>query len=939
MSDKPQKLPDPTSKIEFIENHRPALPSGDYVITVTQSIDAKRKASSLVDESFRSQNREFSVRGPRFTLDPQLIRAVFPPAGNLGEHSSVLPHISFNRSALPWERFITPLTASEKSAFEKSAPKRTAAEADLANTPKLKTPWLALLLFDQEELVEKKAADDTKTFVESEVTNGKASGSKTCKLNKTGKMWTLAPAPKDGFYSPEFTHESGQQEGDPVTVIDVAADLLEAVLPSLEDVQLLGHVRQPTDDLGTPIGEEVAALIANRLPCPKKMSVVHLVSLEGKYGPDGTDIWTLLEALRNSGAMPKNTFVRLVSLLSWRFTCLGEEHSFKGLLKGLDRRTDPTDSDDYSGTLRLPSAGLNRSRRFVERGHVPMPHEMRQGNRTVSWYHGPLAPGRTGYALDLISVDQVADFPTARKYTVVVARDSQQKLHFRIFGANGKMLGEGTEEDLSGLLDQRLEDLKDLPEKFWIEEDLDDPNKPPKEELAESEKDEIVKSVFSVLNLTLPAEPEHSMSPRSADQLVRYNPENGMFDVSYAAAWELGRLLTLQNEKVAVSLLDWKRRHRYAEERLKAMKALEHLPVVGRPVAPGLPDDVARWFEDLSLLRGVPFNYLVPDERMLPQESIRFFWLDPEWIRCLHDGAFSIGSVLPSDHKRDGEHDQHLLAKPHAMMTGFLLRSEVVSGWPDLQIDGYDEAVKNENYEHNTRPSAEPIKGELSLEHGAAMTLQKALNEGDSSKVAQKFGFDSGSNIEVSPIVANSSWLVNFNENEIMYLIEKGEEGFRLRIENKLPLLRMSRLSSNVLICIFAGDIRTVDIHQKPEALHFGLNRPEDASKSYYRELKSHIGGELRGCKVDILWKSGQDKRVISIKQFNGAIQSMLKNFPSGELRTVAIKSVGEQVIPTFVAEFKKTADNATSAQFALQVTEGVQKVRFVVANKARPQI
>ena len=487
-----------------------------------------------------------------------------------------------------------------------------------------------------------------------------------------------------------------------------------------------------------------------------------------------------------------------------------------------------------------------------------MPHEMRQGNRSVSWYRGPLAPGR---------VDRPNESPTP------------------------------------GSADTRNADEQKPSEGSW--------------------------------------------RAHSADQLVRYNPANGMFDVSYAAAWELGRLLTLQNEKVAVSLLDWKRRHRHAQERQRAMQELEHLPVRGRPVATDLPADVTRWFSDLALLRGVPFNYLVPDERMLPQESIRFFSIDPDWIRCLHDGAFSIGRVLPSDHKRDADnHD--LRAKPHAVVTGFLMRSEVVSGWLDLQVDGYDQAVPHENYEHDTQPPESPITASIPFDRG----LQEAMNNGDASALVSEFDFVEVSSIEVSPIVADSRWLVNVNENETLYRVEKTKDGFRLSIENKLPMLRMERLSPNVLLCMFAGDIKTVDIHQKPEALHFGLNRPEEACGLYYRELKSHIGGELPGCEVKkIHWKSGKDqreksKRVISIKDFNGDIQTKLKEFgaiqpnpkefPSSELETVAINSVGKLKvdIDKFVTEFKEAAESATSAQFALQVTEGVQKVRFVVSER-----
>jgi hypothetical protein len=39
----------------------------------------------------------------------------------------------------------------------------------------------------------------------------------------------------------------------------------------------------------------------------------------------------------------------------------------------------------------------------------------------------------------------------------------------------------------------------------------------------------------------------------------------------------------------------------------------------------------------------------------------------------------------------------------------------------------------------------------------------------------------------------------------------------------KLPLLRMERLSRDVLLCLFEGDVTSVEMHQPPEAVHFAV--------------------------------------------------------------------------------------------------------------------
>lgn len=50
-------------------------------------------------------------------------------------------------------------------------------------------------------------------------------------------------------------------------------------------------------------------------------------------------------------------------------------------------------------------------------------------------------------------------------------------------------------------------------------------------------------------------------SASHADELLRYDPDSGMFDVSYSAAWQLGRLLALQNSSFASTLYRWKLGH------------------------------------------------------------------------------------------------------------------------------------------------------------------------------------------------------------------------------------------------------------------------------------------------------------------------------------------------------------------------------------------
>ena len=127
-----------------------------------------------------------------------------------------------------------------------------------------------------------------------------------------------------------------------------------------------------------------------------------------------------------------------------------------------------------------------------------------------------------------------------------------------------------------------------------------------------------------------------------------------------------------------------------------------------------VPADIAAWLGRLLTLSGVPFGYLVPDEGMLPPESIRFFRLDEEWVRALLDGAFSLGRNLTAEASGASANLDRVLIAPVAASaraaapvrprtgvaapdpaaadtawTGFLMRSHVVADYPGLGVNVY----------------------------------------------------------------------------------------------------------------------------------------------------------------------------------------------------------------------------------------------------------
>ena len=124
-----------------------------------------------------------------------------------------------------------------------------------------------------------------------------------------------------------------------------------------------------------------------------------------------------------------------------------------------------------------------------------------------------------------------------------------------------------------------------------------------------------------------------------------------------------------------------------------------------------VPRDIRLWLGRLRLLEAVPFSHLVSDAALLPPESIRFFHLDRGWTDSLVEGALSVGTVTTSDRAaletlypviRDEVDEAERLVRlpgwePGAAVpsgnagpvTGFLLRSRMVSGWPALHVRAY----------------------------------------------------------------------------------------------------------------------------------------------------------------------------------------------------------------------------------------------------------
>jgi len=104
-----------------------------------------------------------------------------------------------------------------------------------------------------------------------------------------------------------------------------------------------------------------------------------------------------------------------------------------------------------------------------------------------------------------------------------------------------------------------------------------------------------------------------------SDHAMYYDPETGIFDQGYAAAWQIGRLLALSDGSFAASLFAWRRNHNL-RERAAAQAAM----VQDRLAASFTPDSLtAAALPPVSQLRAFMTEKLGPVAETLPRVTRR----------------------------------------------------------------------------------------------------------------------------------------------------------------------------------------------------------------------------------------------------------------------------------------------------------------------------
>ncbi len=520
--------------------------------------------------------------------------------------------------------------------------------AAAGNAPANPLPWMALVLLADDEVILPRNANNP-------VVTSTVRG-------------VIEPDPFGAVLKPDISPSSVAASllDTRCQTVVIPGDVFAAVMPTLADLPFLAHCRA----VNTP--DEAQALLsvvlANRLPLatggPRRY-YAHLVSLEGfaaYLGPAARPI--------PQGPGGRTMNVQMVSLFNWTFVSLPQTGlDFEQLMGGLIA------SEASSPVLALPPAAVGNLpepvQGRIQDGYSALTFVTGAGEESFAWYRGPFSP--------------------------VVPQPLPP------VGAPGVPVGQA----------------------------------------------------------------------RTADALMIYLAEQGLFDLSYAAAWNIGRALGLADAAFAQAVRQlglaagralgrltqrlvmphfarendlagllapdatrarfkrligeglgrrWTaavkagrgaagsaavRRGARARARLHPRDVLAR-PDVQRALAEhvgSLIEPIVTWLVDLILLYPVPFSHLVPDGRMLPAESVRFFYVDSAWLEALIAGALSIqirtGRDLAIHQVLRPAIDAAVATRlrQHAVrgaprgatdgppqLTGVLIRSQVVSRWPALAV-------------------------------------------------------------------------------------------------------------------------------------------------------------------------------------------------------------------------------------------------------------
>ncbi|KAF5590568.1 uncharacterized protein FSUBG_10784 [Fusarium subglutinans] len=627
------------NQVQLWSSHRPNLEVGDYTFTATETIQPTSNLNDLRQLSKLTQS--LSVPGPKFKLlHSSDIHSVYPVAGSI-ETGAILPHVTLKHSTLAWERQVV-------------------FPGDYAPDSSSKVPWLAVLSFTEDELILSESAATTLGFPSGTVPS------------RYGAVATTASQLKllnNSIASPLWSSNFGDDyaDTDPVDALCIRPTLFKELFQPVaggkacNDIvpyQFMAHVRHSHSS-----SDIISIVISPRsgpteLIKPARM-VSHLISLEG---------------IPRLDVSSSASSVALVSLYSWDWMCTppAGPTTPKDILNALGKTVQPlcVPKTILSSivTSTISSSWLHDR---LEAGYTIKPYQDASGQKATCILRGPLIPAPekpdpsfgsccSDNGKDLLRFDSATGLPDITMqsaWTLGRAMALGDKSFLTsLMRLRGKIRAEAVRAAKAASRDASGTGS-------WTSKDVLANLATTLASIAKAHSDSAHSAVTGPVRWT---NQQASSQPQQRQQIVSFAHFDQATYLKQLGLWNVVEDL-------------------FAATTLNADASV-----------------VQSWILEKLLLGGIPPSYLVMTPDQFPQESIRTFSIDSTWVALMIDGALS----LANHHSRDGDDDvirkyikhainkwltqplpdEHVIQQPPRW--GVLLRSSLVSSFPDLKVVG-----------------------------------------------------------------------------------------------------------------------------------------------------------------------------------------------------------------------------------------------------------
>ncbi len=488
--------------------------------------------------------------------------------------------------------------------------------------------------------------------------------------------------PVEGIVKPEIDPVSVASDvlDSPCQSIQLDLDLFLRLAPSTEELPYLTHVRQVNRDYQAIANYKdhswFSVIVGNRFLDAGESGCkyfLHLVSLEGFHH------------YLDGGETPQGDTLQLISLCNW--SCVSEPEKGKSFAELVLNFVDQAEGDPQNLMLRRqvnppqnPDSTTQLALERLQQGYVPVDHQLPTGESTFAWYRGPFTPVEPQPLPRASASDRYPSSDSAMIY------DPNSGVFDQSYAAAwtlGRLLALNHGPFSQAVFRHRQQSFQTLG--YIMNRMRENPNLLEGDLKQNLDRFRAVQGFRAMLKNQVDQKLIQTFT-ESKKASVQVDPQTVSACVPLPKSNPVTLLRQLlQNPKV----ITWMRQEIGSHDE----------------------EIISDWLSKKQLLYDIPFVHLVADEQCLPPESLRFFYIDQNWIDVLIDGAMSVGihsskdqalksavrSAIKEKLLQKASVDRQQMLKGARRLTGtaskravcgLLIRSAVVSGWPGLVVKG-----------------------------------------------------------------------------------------------------------------------------------------------------------------------------------------------------------------------------------------------------------